>query len=248
MENKNQFRNWLKGKGYQNSSIDKYSNQANKKILKEINVDFYEIENLDELAVLLLDVRELEKYMSKSPNRMYSAAISNYIKFKSEFIDLLDTKEDINYGSDIEAIIVTKEDRLPRYNNQPQPPSKLIKGKTTQFKRNSQVGADAIILANYKCQINPNHKFFISRRTNKNYVEAHHLIPIAYQALFTNGIDVVENISALCPVCHRLIHYGVNEERNLLINQLHTTFENRLSVVGIEIKKKDLLELYQIYS
>ena len=56
----------------------------------------------------------------------------------------------------------------------------------------------------------------------------------------------VENIACLCPVCHSCIHYGVNNERVHLIDQLYNKFQTKLYTIGIEIKQKELLELYQV--
>ncbi|WP_370640204.1 HNH endonuclease [Aurantimonas sp. HBX-1] len=37
------------------------------------------------------------------------------------------------------------------------------------------------------------------------YLEGHHMEPVA-----RGGLDEIDNIAALCPNCHRHIHYGIN--------------------------------------
>jgi len=130
---------------------------------------FYELDSLEELNQLLMDVRELEKLMEKDPRRMYSSAVSNYIKFQSETADFTNTIEDNSYEFRVEETLDSLADN-PEYNNSPRPRAKLIEGSATRYARDAKVGADAITLSNYECQIDSFHKFFISRRTHKNYV------------------------------------------------------------------------------
>ena len=243
-DNNDRFQHWLRKKGLSPSSVSKYASQSHNRILKDLGVSFYELNSIEQLNQLLLDVRKLEKLMEKDPRRMYSSAVSNYIKFQSETADFSNTLEDNKYEFRVEETLASLADN-PEYNNSPRPRARLIEGSTTRYARDAKVGADAITLSNYECQIDSFHKFFISRRTRKNYVEAHHLIPIAYQGIFEYGIDEVENIACLCPVCHSCIHYGVNNDRVYLIDQLYNKFQTKLYTIGIEIKQKELLELYQ---
>lgn len=243
-DNHDEFQHWLQKKGLSPKTVSKYANQSHNRILKDLGISFYELNSLERLNQLLLDVRKLEKLMEKDPRRMYSAAVNNYIKFKSESADFTNTIEDKFYEFRVEETLASLSNN-PKYNNSPRPRAQLVEGSVSRYLRDAKVGADAIMLSNYECQIDCFHKFFNSRRTHRNYVEAHHLIPIAYQGIFENGIDEVENIACLCPVCHSCIHYGENNERVYLINQLHKRFQKKLYTIGVEIQKNELLELYQ---
>lgn len=87
------------------------------------------------------------------------------------------------------------------------------------FKRDPKLAVVRFKIANYKCEINPDHKLFISRSTGFPFLEAHHLLPIKYQQAFNESLDIKDNIVALCPYCHRLIHHAtVKETRPLLDN------------------------------
>lgn len=235
------FKQWLSRRGLSHSSIAKYATQAHNRILKDLGQSFYALNKNTDLAQLLIDVRLMEKQMEHDPKRMYSSAVSNYIKFISEADDLTNTLDDANYENDINHWIATNP--ISHFTSSP---AKLITNSATRYARNPQVGAAALILSNYSCQINNNHKTFTSRTTHHNYVEAHHLIPIAYQAIFKDSIDTVPNITCLCPTCHRCVHYGENDERKVLIHQLYTKQVPDLERVGIEIKEKELMELYSI--
>ncbi|MBY0001439.1 HNH endonuclease [Priestia aryabhattai] len=47
-------------------------------------------------------------------------------------------------------------------------------------------------------------------------MEAHHLIPMKKQNDYQNSIDVDGNIICLCPTCHRKIHVGNNNKKELI--------------------------------
>lgn len=243
--NRTHFDQWLKNRDLSESTRKKYTNQAHRRILRDLGIDFYKVKSMIELQQLVIDVRQLENKMEKDPRRMYSAAVGNYVKFRAEFENQLDILEDAQYEANIEEQLILEKDKVfIGWNATPQPSAKLVTGSQTRFQRNPKVGAQAILLADYSCKINPKHRFFISRRTHQNYVEAHHLIPIAYQGLFSYGVDIIENIVCLCPVCHRLIHYGEEEARRDVINQLYQGSIEKLTLVGLNIKKEELMELY----
>jgi 5-methylcytosine-specific restriction protein A len=62
-------------------------------------------------------------------------------------------------------------------------------------------------------------------------MEGHHLVPMEYQHLFTNSLDVTTNIISLCPNCHRKIHYGEPLERIEMATKLHNLRKLDLEVM-----------------
>lgn len=52
------------------------------------------------------------------------------------------------------------------------------------WSRNPRYASEVVTDADYLCEIDIQHKHFISKFNDKNYVEAHHLIPIQYQEQF----------------------------------------------------------------
>lgn len=240
------FEEWLRAKGKSVSTVNKYARQAHKRILKDLGIDFYAIDSMAGLQQLVLDVRQLEKRMENDPRRMYSAAVGNYVRFRAEPAVRADIIEESRYEMSVEQTLqqLTSASDYAKKSAGPQPPAKLSKTDHGRYQRDEKVGATALILANYTCRINPQHRFFISRTTHQNYVEAHHLIPIAYQGLFEYGIDVVENVVSLCPCCHRLVHYGEDQARLPVIEQLYAQSSRQLATVGLQVTKKELLEMY----
>ncbi|GKW19628.1 hypothetical protein PEC302107_13570 [Pectobacterium araliae] len=71
------------------------------------------------------------------------------------------------------------------------------------FVRNPDVVAEVLLRADGKCERCSSDAPFLRRRNNTPYLEVHHKIPLA-----EGGEDTVENAIALCPNCHRYLHYG----------------------------------------
>jgi 5-methylcytosine-specific restriction protein A len=80
---------------------------------------------------------------------------------------------------------------------------KLIKIISTQFKRNPDVVAEILVRASGVCE-NCNNEAPFKRKNGEPYLEVHHKIRLA-----DGGEDTIENAMALCPNCHRYLHYGV---------------------------------------
>ncbi|PHD71678.1 McrA protein [Bacillus sp. AFS043905] len=120
------------------------------------------------------------------------------------------------------------------------------KNGETSYTRRAWVSRKAIRQANYTCMIDSGHKTFTSKSSNKPYSEAHHLIFISRQSDFVYELDRIENIVVLCPTCHRLLHHGEDEERDVLLEKLHAEFADTLSEAGIYIPLPELKKMYGI--
>jgi 5-methylcytosine-specific restriction endonuclease McrA len=112
------------------------------------------------------------------------------------------------------------------------------------YPRDENEKKEALILANYKCEVDQNHTTFISKQTEENYVEGHHLIPISQYAEFENDVDVKANIVSLCPTCHRKLHSGIKQDVDEVLEVLYKKREDRLTKVGLEITLEDLKYIY----
>jgi len=74
---------------------------------------------------------------------------------------------------------------------------------TSVFIRNPYIVEQAKRLANGKCQDCGQPAPFLNKSTNEPFLEIHHIVPLSQ-----GGEDVIENVLALCPNCHRKRHYG----------------------------------------
>ena len=111
------------------------------------------------------------------------------------------------------------------------------------YPRSRNVTYVALDKANYTCEFEPSHKSFINKSTGKKYMEAHHLIPLAFHKSFENSLDHIANVICLCSECHNRIHYGADAD--LLITKLFMVRKERLEEAGIGITLERLLEMYK---
>lgn len=128
-------------------------------------------------------------------------------------------------------------------------PIPQIKKKTTPstegYQRDPRVAGIALANADYKCEIDPGHQTFTAQAGKKPYLEAHHLIPFSNQRVFTVSLDVMANVVALCPNCHRLLHHGTQKERAKYIRTLFAKRADRLEEKELSISIAALLEFYK---
>jgi 5-methylcytosine-specific restriction endonuclease McrA len=72
------------------------------------------------------------------------------------------------------------------------------------FRRNADVVAEVLERAAGRCEDCKRLAPFLKRADGEPYLEVHHKIPLA-----DDGDDTVENAIALCPNCHRGMHFGL---------------------------------------
>ena len=81
------------------------------------------------------------------------------------------------------------------------PPKKAV--VRDDFQRNPYVVAAAIIRSNGDCEMpNCDRELFL-RDDATPYLEVHHVVPLG-----EGGEDALANVAALCPHCHRELHFG----------------------------------------
>lgn len=213
------------------SSIGHYT-QALRKISKmliernKIQETVYEIKDLNELQIIKEYIYNDPEFIALDTrgNRMYSAGFNNYLRFATGK-DLYGKKNEMS-ALDIEL-----------------PVGKKVVVQREEWKRSAIIKVQTLEAAEYKCEINPKHNTFIAKNTGKQYMEGHHAISMNLQDKFDRSIDVYANVICLCPICHRLIHYGLEKEKKVLLNQIYETRIERLVSSGIEISKNDFIEL-----
>jgi len=125
-----------------------------------------------------------------------------------------------------------------------EPVTSQTSGKTV-YARNKMTAARALKKAMYQCEVKGcTGHYFMSATTNKNYVEAHHLIPFEIQIYFTKGLDVEANIVSLCVFCHSKLHYGIMEEKMIILRQLYAERIEFLKICEINVDLEQLLSYY----
>lgn len=186
----------------------------------------YEIQDIGELEIIKTYLYSDPDFVAldKRGHQMYSAGFNNYYKFASgegfanihQQIEVLDT----------EVPIADKHTRIQ-----------------TAWSRSSIIKIQSIESAGYLCEVNPEHQTFTARSTGHPYMEGHHALPMKYQDKFDKSLDVYANIICLCPVCHRLLHYGIEAEKENVLNKIYYDRSDRLAASGIKISKNDFERL-----
>lgn len=90
--------------------------------------------------------------------------------------------------------------RLITANKKPEVIQIVSKG----YKRNPDVIAEVLIRAKGICERCKSKAPFIRKKDNSPYLEVHHKLTLA-----EDGEDTVKNSEALCPNCHREVHFGI---------------------------------------
>lgn len=113
--------------------------------------------------------------------------------------------------------------------------------KTSIWKRDRVICQQVIVAAHFLCEIGSEHKTFMAKETNRPYMEGHHIIPLAKQESFFHSLDVYANIISLCPVCHRLLHYGTEKEKLPALKKIWLTRQKRLTQSGLNMDLEHFL-------
>ncbi len=134
----------------------------------------------------------------------------------------------------------------------PQPkPRMLARQGRTVYTRDPKVAARALAAAGYRCALATDtflHVSFLARSNGKNYVEAHHVVPMSRQSEFTYSLDVEANVAALCPNCHRQVHLGRPADKRKILSQLLAARSSGLLGCGIRVDLEQLCAYYEALS
>lgn len=116
--------------------------------------------------------------------------------------------------------------------------------KSSRPTTNPSLGKQAIVRNNYCCTVDSNHQTFI-KKDGARYMEVHHLIPLERQREFTYKLDTSANLVPLCPLCHKLIHYGRLEDVIPILTLLYKERIEALKKSGLDITLEQLIGFYE---
>ena len=151
------------------------------------------IDNPTENEIIINNILPLKNILEISDNNE---------TYDSEYVEKVDEIKEENINAEIAKDAHRNE---PRF-------SESKRG--VKVLKNPIFGKIAISQSDYRCNANENHTTFESKKTKRDFMEAHHLIPMSkakdiYEKQNIN-VDCVENLVSLCPNCHRATHYGSN--------------------------------------
>ena len=194
---------------------------------------------LEELQTVWGDIRSF----NQSPQKL---AVEHYPLFEELLskrnFQYIKKKSEEEFQTEVEKLRVSslvvedtpKELTAKIYNN----------ARRQKWGRDPLTSKRAITLAGNTCEIDETHHYFTSSTTGKNYVEAHHLIPMEFQLQFGNSLDVEANIISLCPMCHKKVHHAITDEKLPVVEELYEKRKNRLEKCGIGVSLEKLKSYY----
>lgn len=191
---------------------------------QQIKSSIYEIMDLHDLQIIKNQLNQDFNFVDKDErgHRMYSAALNNYCRFAggNNFFNIYDKLSIMDIAI---------------------PKTAKIFYTTKQSYRSTIIKHQVIEAAGYICELDNSHKTFIAASTNHQYMEGHHAIPMSAQDKFENSLDVYANIISLCPICHRLLHYGVCEEKTEMLKKIYYLRATRLYNSGLKINQEEFM-------
>ena len=198
--------------------ISRYMIQRHK--LQKTIYEIQDIEKLETIREFLYNDPDFVE-TDRRNHQMYSAGFNNYFNFANG-IGFSNICQEI-FKMDMEV------------------PAPMQQNKRSEiWKRSSIIKIQTIEAAGYKCEINSEHTTFTAKSTGHPYMEGHHVIPLKFQNKFSKNLDIYANVVCLCPVCHRLLHYGVEREKQIAVDKIYYERADRLAASGIRMDKNDL--------
>jgi HNH endonuclease len=82
------------------------------------------------------------------------------------------------------------------------PPPKRMR-QISDFVRDPYIVAAALARADDQCEVSNCKSQLFQRDDDRSYLEVHHIVPLG-----EGGDDTLINAAALCPSCHRELHFG----------------------------------------
>ena len=211
---------------------------------------YYDVNNMPDDLELIKDVKEFIIIYNELKNIIGSRSVEqfyDYILLKNDGYEL-EEKDQIKRINEVLAVSEPQEEYFVEFKGIKKEKKETIinnKGKKV-YPRDIDTAANSLKIADYKCEIDESHPTFTRKSNNEKYTEAHHLIPIKYQDYFDYSLDVEENICSLCSNCHNCLHYGIDEERFVLLRKLYEKRKEHLKNVGLDITLDQLIEFYNI--
>lgn len=201
----------MRNKNFKNESFVKkhYYEELANKFGRTIKAFEYRMQNISYVYYLMGReyIPGLKPARGVSPNQI--AMIQKLIsKYENQI-----SSENLLFNAEVLKIKSTNDYDIS--NNKTIPEKYNI--EITQFVRDPKVVAWVLNNSKGFCEC-CNQKAPFNKEDGTPFLEVHHLIRLA-----DGGYDSISNAIALCPNCHRELHYG--ENRTILLNQIYKNIE-----------------------
>ncbi len=211
---------------------------------------YYSLEELDNPSELVQDLQDLLVAYKEIEGMLEGRTIDQFnnmvlLEDDQQFLEIEESEE--KYQETVSSVVTDTNGEVEDDERaEPRPDAIIDKGGKRRWPRNAKIAAKALKKAGYKCESGEVYMEFISKVTGKPYMEAHHLVPMALQHKYENSLDKGSNILCLSPAIHRLLHHGLDIERERLLRKLYEKKNEGLKRVGITISFDELKVAYGI--
>ena len=232
------------------------------------NLDLFKLDDKN-ISINSIHESEMDDFLEKNFPRFSKAELTNFEIYKKFLytiqnfnlnlisddaeIIIADNSDDIRDDAEYTENVVSQENisessNKTLGNSSKEEPQLVVDKERLTIKRDAMIGVLAINNSGFKCEFDSSHETFISKRSKKPYMEAHHLIPVSQSQYIWNkkhaNVDCIENIVSLCPTCHRAIHHGELDVKLDILKKLYDQKKDKLAKVGLDIDFETLLKFY----
>jgi len=158
-----------------------------------------------------MGLQDLISYLATGDEILFTHDNQNIFIYNLSRSTDYEIEENIDSQIDINLL----RNRASNINPHPNQVSQTI----TTYPRNNTLKNYVKRRSNNSCEmLNCNYQGF-QKLNGEAYIEIHHVIPLS-----EGGEDSIDNTVALCPNCHRAMHYAVNKEemKQTLLNYLRS--------------------------
>lgn len=199
--------------------------------------------------LFLLDDKIAHYFLSKIDDRKLQEFIDkmtfHIIDEKEEMEEELEQFEKIHNGS-VRSYTEAELEIINKVSYQYCSSNHQINKKFTREKTDPKLKATRLEKAHFLCEIDPSHKTFLNASGNYPYMECHHIVPLKAQRDFENiKLDHLYNLIAICPTCHRRIHYANREEKEKIFFEMYAVRKNELEKIGFTRDK--MISIFNSY-
>ncbi|WP_149982396.1 HNH endonuclease [Pseudoalteromonas rhizosphaerae] len=139
------------------------------------------------------------QYDTNSPSMRKILNMHRATMFNSNSIESIFNQ----FQKDIDKSLSLSSDERKRFINASDPNPKQITVSVKVYQRNSHVVAERASIADGICERCKTQAPFLRAKDGSPYLEVHHI-----KHLSEGGLDTLDNTIALCPNCHRELHFG----------------------------------------
>ncbi|WP_083854439.1 HNH endonuclease [Teichococcus cervicalis] len=186
--------------------------EKTKKLAEKIKSIYNDIYNKNDLCAKIRNrnggysvfVEIWDKNDPSEMDKLISEGIEILLKLLSIFSEYIFDESNLDFQSKIQnSMSESSSIRLERIRSKEKQPVRRKIVQTTVFERDPDIVAEALFQARGHCQSCKQPAPFRRFADGRPYLEVHHIVPLS-----EGGPDSLDNVTALCPNCHRDMHFG----------------------------------------